>query len=188
MGALGDSVQRVKISKLGRKGLEQSAGMVEKMWQEIEHNVESMTIPPGQTRVYQDGLPVCGHEQQIVAELAGAGSRNYQLLLRLQSRGAILMGTESPELLVEEYQLATEGLQSATSGSNRRREQLGAILLDKRDRYIADRINRTLHSGETGILFLGMLHSVQAHLQPDIKIVYPLQTFWARDGKALDQR
>ena len=66
-------------------------------------------------RVYQDGLAVCGHEQKIVSELAGAGNRNHALLLKLQAQGATLMGTESPELLVEEYQLATVAFASGVS-------------------------------------------------------------------------
>ena len=112
-------------------------------------------------RVYQDGLPVCEHEQEIVAELAEAGSRNHRLLLSLQARGAVLMGTESPELLVEEYQLASAALaQGRASPAKMRRDRLRDTLLERRDRYVADRINETLGAGETGILFMGMLHEV----------------------------
>jgi hypothetical protein len=66
--------------------------------------------------IHLEGLPVCGHESEIVADLARAGSRNHRLLLRLREFGAIIMGTESAELLVEEYQLS-----SKPSRSNRRR-------------------------------------------------------------------
>jgi hypothetical protein len=130
---------------------------------------------PGTVRVYQDGLPVCGHEQDIVSELAGAGSRNHRLLLKLQARGATLMGTESPELLVQEYQLATAGFASGvTVRTEVRQKQLRDTLLEKRDRYIADRINGTLGAGESGILFMGMLHAVAKYLDADINVVYPL--------------
>ena len=131
-------------------------------------------------RVYQDGLPVCGHEQEIVSELAGAGNRNHRLLLKLQARGATLMGTESPELLVEEYQLATAAFASgATVRTEVRQKQLRDTLLEKRDRYIADRINGTLGAGESGILFMGMLHEVAKYLDPDIERCLPA---WARPG------
>ena len=40
---------------------------------------------------------------------------------------------------------------------------------------MAQRINDTLKDGETGILFLGMLHSLERYLNPDIKVIYPLQ-------------
>ena len=40
---------------------------------------------------------------------------------------------------------------------------------------MAQRINETLKSGETGILFLGMLHSLEGYLHPDVKVIYPLR-------------
>jgi hypothetical protein len=119
-------------------------------------------------------LPVCGHEQEIVSELAEAGSRNHRLLLNLQSRGALLMGTESPELLLEEYQLASAALAGRVSDAKIRRDRLRDTLLERRDRYIADRINRTLGTGETGILFMGMLHEVARSLNADVLVAYPL--------------
>jgi hypothetical protein len=126
-------------------------------------------------RLYQDGLPVCGHERAIVSELAGAGSRNHRLLLELETRGATLMGTESPELLVEEYQLATAAFAPAAAvRKNLLQQKLRDTLLEKRDRFIADRINRTLNTGESGILFLGMLHEAAKYLDPDINVVTPL--------------
>lgn len=82
------------------------------------------------------------------------------------------MGTESAELLVEEYQLAITALNAGAGGAGRRQLR-SAALLEKRDRYIAARINATLEPGEMGILFLGMLHAVEPHLKPDIKVVYP---------------
>jgi hypothetical protein len=175
MGALGASMQRVKLKALGRRGLAHSTAVVEKMWGEIERTVRSLPVRPGSVRVYQDGLPVCGHEEEIVSDLAEAGSRNHRLLLSLRNRGAILMGTESPELLVQEYQLASAALAAGrASPAKMCRDRIRDTLLEKRDRYVADRINGTLGAGETGILFMGMLHEVTRSLEPDIQIVYPL--------------
>jgi hypothetical protein len=174
MGDLGVSLQRMKASTFGRQRLIHSAEVIDKLWQEIERTVEHLPVVAGKTRVYQDGLPICAQEARIISETAAAGSRNYKLLLRLQSRGAVLMGTESPELLVEEYQMAVTALNSGGAGGARRRQLRGAALLEKRDRYIAARINSTLQPGETGILFVGMLHTVQPYLASDIEIAYPL--------------
>jgi hypothetical protein len=175
MGTLGASIRGRKLSALGRQGLTRNAAVVEKMWEEIESVVANLPVTPGTVRLYQDGLPVCGHEQEIVSELAGAGHRNHALLLKLQARGAILMGTESPELLVEEYRLATAAFASgATVRTEIRQRQLRDTLLEKRDRYIADRINGTLGAGESGILFMGMLHEVARYLEYAIDVVYPL--------------
>jgi len=175
MGTLGPSIRGMKLSALGRQGLTRNAVVVEKMWEQIESVVASLPFNTGTVRIYQDGLPVCGHERDIVLELAGAGSRNHRALLELQARGATLMGTESPDLLVQEYQLATAAFASGmTVRTEVRQKQLRDTLLEKRDRYIADRINGTLGAGESGILFMGMLHAVAKYLDADIKVVYPV--------------
>ena len=186
MGTLGASVQSVKLARLGRQGLAHSAAVVEKIWEEIERVAGNLPVSPGRVRVYQDGLLVCGREKEIVSELAAAGSRNHRLLLSLQARGAVLMGTESPELLVEEYQLATAAFASgAAIRTDIRQRELRDALLEKRDRFIADRINRTLGAGESGILFLGMLHEAAKYLDSGIDVVYPLGLPKFRQGSAL---
>jgi hypothetical protein len=175
MGTLGAAVRGMKLSALGRQGLSQNAAVVDKMWARIESVVAKLPVAPGSLRVYQDGLPVCRHEQEIVSELASAGNRNHGLLLKLQARGATLMGTESPELLVEEYQLAAAAFAAgATPRTQVRQKQLHDTLLEKRDRFIAARINGTLGAGESGILFMGMLHQVARYLDSDIDVICPL--------------
>ena len=46
--------------------------------------------------LYQDSLPVCGHERALVHEVAIQGSRNHQLLEALADSGASLIGTSRP--------------------------------------------------------------------------------------------
>ena len=184
MGTLGTAVRGMKLSALGRQGLSQNAAVVEKMWAQIESVVAKLPVAPGSLRVYQDGLPVCRHEQEIVSELASAGNRNYGLLLKLQARGATLMGTESPELLVEEYQRAAAAFASgAALRTQVRQKQLRDTLLEKRDRFIAARINATLGAGESGILFMGMLHQVARYLDSDIGVICPLGPPRASHGR-----
>ena len=129
-------------------------------------------------RLYQDGLPVCGRELEIVTEVAESGSLNHQILLRLVEKGAILMGTESPELLLEEYELAKQTLSSNNIGEIRplktSQNEMRETLLRRRDRSIAERINSTLAKGETGIIFLGLLHSLDSLLDSDILVRFPL--------------
>jgi hypothetical protein len=113
-------------------------------------------------------------------------NRNHRLLLELEARGATMMGTESPELLIEEYQLATAAFASGiTLKRNGRQQELRDSLLEKRDRFIADRINRTLGAGESGILFLGMLHEAAKYLDSGIDVIYPLGLPRLRQGSAL---
>jgi hypothetical protein len=148
------------------------------MWQNIRTGIERWHLPYPSVRVYQDGLPDCGREVTIVTDLANAGSPNHQLLLSLMDRGATVMGTESADLLLEEYQLAQQTLSAGSveeiEKMEKRQEALSRSLLEKRDRYIAERINATLKVGEVGLLFLGMLHSLDRLLAADIQVSYPM--------------
>ena len=78
------------------------------------------------------------------------------------------MGTESAELLLEEYQLVkqvfTGEMSRGPSGQAARAHELQHSLLQRRDQFIASRISQTLLGGETGLLFVGMLHSVEPWL------------------------
>ena len=103
MGALGESVRQASLKKLGRVGWNRKIDLIDKLWTEIEKSVDQLSVPLNQVRIYQDGLPVSGKEEDLVAELAKTGSRNYALILSLVRKGAIIMGTESLELLLEEY-------------------------------------------------------------------------------------
>lgn len=177
MGELRESVVRATLAKVGRAGLSRKTVAVERIWTEIEQVIDSLALSFDRVRLYQDGLPVCGREAEIVTELAQGGSRNHQLLLRLMARGATIMGTESGDLLVQEYQLAKQALAARpprAAGVAAQRRALTEALLQRRDQFIAQRINTTLKPGETGILFLGMLHSVERHLHQDLKVIYPL--------------
>ncbi len=110
MGVLKDMVVRTTLKKQGRAGLARKAAAIDRAWSEIEAAIAALTLAFDRVRLYQDGLPICGREAEIVRELAQTGSRNHQLLLRLMDEGAILMGTESGDLLVQEYQLARRSL------------------------------------------------------------------------------
>ncbi|MBI4495928.1 MAG: hypothetical protein HY697_03235 [Deltaproteobacteria bacterium] len=122
-------------------------------------------------------MPVCGREVEIVTELAEAGSPNHRLLRRLMERGAKLEGTESAALLMEEYALAKRVLEAkdarqAQAIEARQGSQSGALLL-ARDRFIARRIHETLLPGETGLLFLGLLHDLRRWLDRRIRVFPP---------------
>ncbi|MCX5892512.1 MAG: hypothetical protein NTW80_05975, partial [Deltaproteobacteria bacterium] len=83
MGALKDSVARAGLEKLGRVGLSRKLAAIEQVWEDIEACLDGLDLSFDRVRLYQDGLPLCGREAEIVTDLAQAGSRNHQLLLRL---------------------------------------------------------------------------------------------------------
>ncbi|MBN1348357.1 hypothetical protein JXJ21_03045 [candidate division KSB1 bacterium] len=48
----------------------------------------------------------------------------------------------------------------------------GNALLEERDRFIADKIDNTLKTGETGLLFMGMMHQVEKYLKKNIFVKF----------------
>lgn len=177
MGELAQSFKRAVQRKLGTSVWRQKIDLTGRFWAGISQIVlDELGLRFAETRVYQDGLPICDREKEIVADLAGMGSPNHRLLLALGERGATIMGTESAELLVEEYQLARMILESGDSDRFRgaERKLAGDRILAARDAFIACRVGETLKEGETGLLFLGLLHDPIAKLPGDIQVLYPL--------------
>jgi len=145
-----------------------------------------------------------GLEIKIVKELAAVGSANHQLLEWMHEHGARILGTESPELLVAEYSLVRKqlGLSNNPSLSQATPRSLKitaetncettcettdettdeateiaaqlADLLNRRDQFIAARIDTTLEQDQTGIILIGMLHSVEKWLPDDIEVDFPI--------------
>lgn len=181
MGNLGNSIHQTAVSVFGNRSTIQKDQLVDQMWTAIEQAVDSLDPSSDNVRLYQDGLPVCGREMEIVADLAEAGSRNHRLLMRLIHSGAVLMGTESPELLLEEYHLIKQAVSEwhnakGANGSLERYE-MAEGLLKRRDQFISQRIDDTLEPGEIGILFLGMLHALDDYMNKNIQVVRPLAGF-----------
>lgn len=175
MGALRESVKEASVRIIGRQRWKRKQDLIEKLWDDIESAVAGLSVEMGRVRIYQDGLPVSHKEADIVRELAHSGSRNHQLLVRLIERGAQLMGTESPELLLEEYEMAQRGLsEGGKAGTKGQVSAKGPSLLQRRDKFVAERINETLQEGEVGIVFLGMLHRLEPWLARDIRVIYPI--------------
>ncbi|MGA2903355.1 MAG: hypothetical protein ABSD98_05970 [Candidatus Korobacteraceae bacterium] len=186
MGELKEPIQRLKVRKLGKKAWERNQDLVETFWKQLEETIDGLRLPYERARLYQDGLPVCGHELEIVADMGKVGSRNYLLLLKLKDKGATLMGTESAELLVEEYQLAKAVYgRQRPEGAGRGKSNAQALensLLKRRDQFIGRRISSTLQNGETGLIFLGMLHAIEPWLDKDIRVLRPARQGLHRGG------
>jgi hypothetical protein len=173
LGGLASAAAQARPSAMDKQRWNQA---LEEVWRTIERAADALPVADTGWRVYQDGLPVCEHERAIVADLAAGGSRNHRLVQRLVGRGAVLMGTESAELLVEEYQLQKQLLEHGTdtNGAAAETHRIAAEILARRDKYIAERVDQTLAPGETGILFLGLVHDLEPHLPPDVQVEHPI--------------
>lgn len=155
---------------------------VKQFWEIVATTIEGLELDYSGLKLYQDGLPVCGKEKEIVAEVAELGSENHRLLQTLNKKGAVLMGTESPELLVKERELMMQML--IPTELKETSLESAQVLLNQRDEYIAQRINQTLQDNEMGILFLGLMHNIEAKLPEDIFLIEPLgKPSILRDGR-----
>jgi hypothetical protein len=174
LGSMIGSVRSIYARKVGLEKWDEHVAMVEELWSKTDEAVRRLDLDYRYVRIYQDGLPNCGQELRIVKDMIAAGSRNHRLLLDLVEKGAALAGTESPKLLIEEYELVRGAIKSIDAGgegklSGRQEARLREILKE-RDRYIARRIDETLGAGETGLIFLGMLHDLKGLLPRNIRL------------------
>lgn len=173
LGRLAGPVQRFSLALFGEERWRAHRETVSRFWDSVGAFFEELRF--SRLKVYQDGLMAGGElGLKIIEEGAKAGSQNHRVLLRLVQRGAEIMKTEDPSLLVEEYEWLR---QMAESGSWFRRLRLALAyqirkkaLMRKRDRYIARQIDETLEGGETGILFMGAFHDVVSWLPRDLRV------------------
>jgi hypothetical protein len=181
MGSLLGQIKQQYVALYGHAKWREHLKSIDDIWSGIRQMIATLELPYKVVRLYQDGLPVCGKEVDIVNDVAAQGSKNHQLLLDLMAQGASLTGTEDADLLLQEYQLHKD----ATGDGNheRKREKQSHRLLLERDRFIAERINATLATGEVGLLFLGMAHRVEPQLAPDILVRHLLPSLRERQEK-----
>ena len=176
MGSLQSAAKREFLRKYRKSDWDNHTNAVQEFWEGLQKRIMGLEWEYPRTHIYQDGLPVCGKELQIVTELAQKGSRNHRLVLRLVQKGARLEGTESPKLLLEEYQFL-QGVFSAPEGEPREAAAAAysaraAALVKERDEYIRRRIDATLPEGGRGLLFIGLIHYVDEGLPDDIQVSY----------------
>ena len=161
---LGNLGQLIKKELLKQKGLaewKRRKSVINHLWDRIEKKIEGMRLDYQKFRIFQDSLSTEMDIEIIVKEMLEKGSRNYILINKMIIRGSRLMGTENSALLLEEY----NRLHNNNSHFSSAKE-----LLDRRDRFIAQRIENTLLDGELGLLFIGADHNVSKFLSPYVQI------------------
>lgn len=152
---------------------------LKEMWDGIYEEIREMNISYLSIRIYQDALPVCGREKEIVEKLAQKASPNHQLILELLKKGANLEGTEDPDLLIKEYDILNQLISKVSVPIQSYRDSLKEEYKDKtmklikqRDAFIAERIKSTLKEGEIPLVFMGVRHELEKLLQQDFIINY----------------
>lgn len=176
MGSMSGALKQEYIKKFGEQKWNQHVREVDQMWDGLRAKIDKLRLDWSNVRIYQDGLPVCGKEKEIVADLASKGSKNHEVVQWLVDNGASLEGTEDTSLLLEEYnhikRIAEAKNNKEKNKSIEEYEKTAEDLLSRRDNFIKERINQTLKAGETGILFMGLLHRVDEGLSAGIKVSF----------------
>ena len=161
----------------GKERWNQHRKAVSGFWDSIANFFDRLS--PSNLKIYQDGLMIDGGlGKKIIEQGARKGSKNHKIVRKLMEKGAKIMKTEDLSLLKEEYDSLIKLSQSksflekmlAYIGYKLRKDPL----MEKRDKFIAERINETLRDGEVGALFIGVYHNVLRRISKDI-VVYELK-------------
>ncbi len=175
MGSMKEGLEKESIAVIGKERWVENQRKIEKFWNDVENEIDSLDLEYSKVRIYQDGLPAGGKlGLKIVNETADRGSRNYQIVRKLIEKGAAIEATESPELLRKEYEYIKSFVTAQTEKekleAKLQYDRIKDELLDERDTFIAQTVDATLKDNETGILFIGAAHNVVSKLPKDIEI------------------
>ena len=179
MGSIAKKVDKRGIAGFGEEFWKRHRETISGFWDVISDYfdyIDMDTRNRKKMKIYQDGM-IAEREvgQKIVEEGIKSGSKNYELVLRLLKRGAILVKTEEFKMVKEEL----DRLLAITKSKSTSKKLIAFIkyrliknrLLKKRDEYISKRIDKTLKDDEIGILFLGAYHNIKKRLPKDIQII-----------------
>ena len=167
---------RNKTKDIKKINANKDISAVDSMWEGISAKIGALNLPWNQTRIYQDGAPVCGNELELAMRLAESGSPNFSFILDLIEKGAKYEGTESMDLLLREYDLLNQLLVNNPSVdrkvANAEYQAKSRELLVLRDQFILNRINKTLKKGEVALVFMGVMHRLDKLLEKDFLVSY----------------
>lgn len=171
MGSASPGIEEKGVAMLGIEGWESHKKTISKFWDSVSKYFRSLKVKDFQ--IYQDGLPADDELGiKVVNNAAAQGSKNYQIIKDLISKGARIVKTEDMAILAKEVSLIKK-----MTGSDSKLKKLATALqykllknklLKERDEFIADRVNKTLV--KNGIIFIGAYHNIIPLLDKDIKV------------------
>ena len=148
---------------------------IDRLWNMIGRDIAGMNLDFRKIMIYQDSWCETSDHKSLITN-ASRGSRNYQLILRYLRRGATLIDTEKFSLVFDSFFVRTARRYAIEPELFfQMRMFIHAVILrilldtgsfstkkdlDRRDAYVAKRIQDTLGEGQTGILFMGADHGV----------------------------
>jgi len=200
LGSIASVIDKRSSQICGKAHWDKHKKTVSEFWDSIATFFDRLNTPD--LKIYQDGLMVDGKlGKRIIEEGAGKGSKNYQIILKLMEKGAKIMKTEDIHLLKKEYDSLIR-LSQTKSPIERILAYTGYKLhknplMEKRDKFIAQRINETLQDGEVGTLFIGVYHNVLPRIPENIMVyevkerskvkAYFDELIWGKNEKKFNQ-
>ena len=178
MGSLRSDIAEIIDERFGKEKRDDHRKQVARFWEDLRLLVaDILSQARGTTiRIYQDGIPIGGEiGTKLVRMGAQDGIPNHQIVLSIIEAGGILEKTESPVLLKEEYEIVKSIITAKTgpereSLSEKYKKRLYELTIE-RDKYIAGRINESLHDGELGILFIGATHEPMQYFDKETDLL-----------------
>jgi len=173
MGSLASALDETAKAEFGQEVWQKHKGAVSSFWDSIGQFFDAMNVKS--FKIYQDGMVANGADGlRIIREGISQGSKNYGIIGKLLQRGAVLVKTEDPVLVKQEYTYIAKIAHSKSPKEKEvwtlRYKVAQSRLLRQRDDFIAKRIEVTLGEGDTGILFIGAYHDILSRLPEDIHV------------------
>lgn len=173
MGSLASSLDETAKAEFGQEVWQKHKEAVSSFWDSIGQFFDALDVKG--FKIYQDGTVASGADGlRIIREGISQGSKNYEIIGKLLQRGAVLVKTEDPVLVKQEYAYIAKIAHSKSPKEKEvwalRYKVAQGRLLRQRDDYIAKRIELTLGEGDTGILFIGAYHDILSRLPEDIQV------------------
>lgn len=174
LGDIGAEVSERGKNIVGERAWNKHRQTILGFWDSIASFFES--LEQKNLKIYQDGLMIDGDVGlKIISNGAKRGSKNFEIVSKLISQGAQIVSTEDFALIKREY----DYLIKITKAKTKIKKILAALnykvhkknLLKKRDKFIARSIDKTLGTGEAGVLFLGADHQIISRLPEDIEVI-----------------
>lgn len=173
MGSLAAPLEEAAEAEFGQELWQKHKETVSGFWDSIGRYFDVLDATG--FNIYQDGMVADGEiGLKIVTEGISHGSKNYEIVGKLMQRGAVLVQTENPALVKQEYAFVAKMAHARTPREKEawahRYKTAQGRLLQQRDDFIAQRIRATLGEGGRGILFVGAYHNVLSKLPADVHV------------------
>ncbi|MBI3296257.1 MAG: hypothetical protein HYZ71_16145, partial [Deltaproteobacteria bacterium] len=78
MGSMAEPLKKEFTEQFGVHVWKEHVKAVDEMWEGIAKKLNGADFNVSQVRIYQDGLPICGREMDIVRDVAAQGSQNHR--------------------------------------------------------------------------------------------------------------